>query len=82
MQIEHNRIKTLTPTSDRQPVGYLQAWPRIRTRDDREQIQRVARAGLETRDHRIASPTLWPFGYAASHLVFNKSLSNLVNLLI
>ena len=30
-----------------QPVGYLQARPRIWTRDDRAQIQQVARAGLE-----------------------------------
>ena len=30
-----------------QPVGYLQAWPRISTRDDRENIQQVARAVLE-----------------------------------
>ena len=30
-----------------QPVGYLKAWPRIWTRDDREQVQQVARAGLE-----------------------------------
>ena len=30
-----------------QPVGYLKAWPRIWTRDDREQIQQMARAGLE-----------------------------------
>ena len=29
------------------PAGYLQAWPRIRTRDYREQIQLVVRAGLE-----------------------------------
>ena len=36
-----------TPTGRRQPVGYLQAWPRIR--DDGEQIQQVARAGLEPR---------------------------------
>ena len=35
------------PTGRRQPVGYLQAWPRIWTRDDREQIQQVARAELK-----------------------------------
>ena len=29
------------------PVGYLQAWPRIWTRDYREQVQQVVRAGLE-----------------------------------
>ena len=29
------------------PAGYLQAWPRIWTRDYREQIQVVVRAGLE-----------------------------------
>ena len=36
-----------TPTGRRQPGGYLQVWPRIWTQDDREQIQQVARAGLE-----------------------------------
>ena len=35
------------PTGRRQPVGYLQAWPRIWTRDDGEQIQQVARVGFE-----------------------------------
>ena len=38
------------PTGRRQPVGYLQAWPRIWTRDDQddqEQIQQVARAELK-----------------------------------
>ena len=29
------------------PAGYLQAWPRIWTRDYREQIQLVVRTGLE-----------------------------------
>ena len=49
MQKEHNRKKT---TSSRQSVSYLQAWPRIWTRDNiREQIQQVARAGLV---HRMA----------------------------
>ena len=47
IQMQHNRIKN--PTGRRQPVGYLQAWPRIWTRYDREQIQLVARAGLEPR---------------------------------
>ena len=36
-----NRIKN----PNWQPVAYLQAWPRIWTRDGREQIQQVARAG-------------------------------------
>ena len=31
----------------RQPVGYLQAWPRIWTLDDQEQIQQAARAELK-----------------------------------
>ena len=35
-----------TPTGSWQPVDYLQVWPRIWTRDDSEQIQQVARAGL------------------------------------
>ena len=29
------------------PAGYLQAWPRIWTRDYREQMQLAVRAGLE-----------------------------------
>ena len=37
------------PTGRRQPVGYLQVWSRIWTRDDQEQIQQVARARLELR---------------------------------
>ena len=36
-----------TPTDRSKPVGYLQAWLRIWTWDDREQIQQVAKAGLE-----------------------------------
>ena len=42
-----NTTELKTPTGRRQPVGYLQAWPRIWTRDDREQIQKVARAEHE-----------------------------------
>ena len=34
-------------TGRRQPVGYLQACLKIWTRDDREHIQQVARAGLK-----------------------------------
>ena len=40
-------IRLLKIPTGRQPVGYLQAWRRIRTREDREQILQVARAGLE-----------------------------------
>ena len=47
MQIEHNRIQKNPNWLEAAPVGYLQAWPRIWTRDDQEQIQQVARAGLE-----------------------------------
>ena len=36
-----------SPTAGRQAVGYLQVWLKIWTQDDREQIQHVARAGLE-----------------------------------
>ena len=31
------------------PAGYLQVWPRICTRDYREQIQLAVRVGLELR---------------------------------
>ena len=52
------------PTGRWQPVGYLWARPRIWTQDSREQIQQVARAGLELLE--VASPKRWPFGQAAS----------------
>ena len=44
-----------TPTGRRQPVGYLQAWPRIWTLDYREQIYQEVRAELEpgTADLRV-----------------------------
>ena len=57
----------------RQPVGYLQAWPRIWTRDDREQIQQVARAGLEpgTAGLRVQptdhSATLPPYFFSSNN---------------
>ena len=57
----------------RQPVGYLQAWPRIWTRDDREQIQQVARAGLErgTTGLRVPradhSATLPPYFFSSNN---------------
>ena len=47
MQIEHNRIQKNCNWQEAAPVGYLQAWPRIWTQDDREQIKQVARAGIE-----------------------------------
>ena len=47
MQIEHNRIQKNCNWQEAAPVGYLQAWPRIWTQDDREQIQQVAKAGIE-----------------------------------
>ena len=47
MQIEHNRIQKNCDWQEAAPVGYLQAWPRIWTQDDREQIKQVARAGIE-----------------------------------
>ena len=42
--MQHNRIRN--PNQQRQPVGYLQAWPKIWTLDNQEQIQQVARVGL------------------------------------
>ena len=74
----------------RQPVGYLQAWPRILTRDDREQIQQVARAGLEpwTAGLRVRradhSATLPPYFFSLNNaklLLFaqNKFKKNFFN---
>ena len=40
------------------------------TRENPEQSQPVARAGLETRNRRIASPTRWPLGHAAPLTTF------------
>ena len=65
MQIEYNRNKK-KKTWRRQPVGYLQAWLRIWTRDDQEQIQQVAKVGLEPQDCRIGSVMWGPLGHAAS----------------
>ena len=44
---KYNVTGLKTPTGRRQLVGYLQVWPRIWTRNNWEQIQQVARAGLE-----------------------------------
>ena len=46
-KFKYNITGLKTPTGRRQPVGYLQVWPRIWTRDNRVQIQQVATAGLE-----------------------------------
>ena len=51
MQIEYNGIKT--PSWREATIGYLQAWPRKRTLDDREQIHQVTRAGLERGTARL-----------------------------
>ena len=40
-------IQLKSQMAEGKPAGYLQAWPRILTRDYREQIQVVVRAGLE-----------------------------------
>ena len=40
-------IQLKSQMAEGKPAGYLQAWPRIWTRDYREQIQVVVRAGLE-----------------------------------
>ena len=46
MQIEHDKIKSPN-WREAAPVCYLQAWRRIRTRDNREQIQQIATARIE-----------------------------------
>ena len=46
-QFKYNITGLKTPTGGRQPVGYLQGWLRILTRDDQGQIQQVDRAELE-----------------------------------
>ena len=52
IQIKHNRVKNPN-WPDAAPAGYLQAWPRIWTRDYREQIQLAVRAGLELGDSEL-----------------------------
>ena len=69
------------PTSRRQPVGlYLQAWPRIWSRDDRVKIQQVARA-LTTSRLRffLLLLTVWNFSpWGRQRLNWdNLSLGNL-----
>ena len=59
------------------PVGYLQAWPRIWTRDYREQVQQVVRAGLELWASKLQvqrfnrSATLPPRLYKEAHQTFD-----------
>ena len=60
MQINMTGLKT--PTGRRQPVGYLQVWPKIWTWDDQEQIQQVARAGLE---HGVVWLLVWRADHSA-----------------
>ena len=60
---KYNITGLKTPTGKRQPVGYLQAWPRIWTWDDREQLPGSNQSGTRTRDW-IANPTRWPLGHA------------------
>ena len=55
MEIEHKGIK-ISIWREAAQVGYLQALPRIWTRDDREQ----ARVGESNRDRWIAKPMCWP----------------------
>ena len=52
---KYNITGLKTPTGRRQPVGYLQVWPRIWTLDYREQIYQEVRAELEpgTADLRV-----------------------------
>ena len=68
-----------TPTGRRHPVGYLQAWPRISTRDDREQIQLASGQSVtRTRDRGTASPTRWPLGHAAVIVSDRKTVEGTV----
>ena len=55
VQIKHNRIKN--PNWREGTVGYLYtSVTKDLSRDDREQIQQVPRAGLKPGTRRIASP--------------------------
>ena len=67
VQTEHNRIKKPN-WREEGPVGYLYtSVTKDLSRDNREQIQQVPRAGLEPGTRRIASPMQWPLGYTTSH---------------
>ena len=75
---KYNITGLKTPIGRRQPVGYLQAWPRNWTRDDRAQIQQVARAGLEPgtaglrvrrADHSAALPSVGIDGTFSAHFL-------------
>ena len=68
-----------TPTSRRHPVSYLQAWPRISTLDDREQIQLASGQSVtRTRDRGIASVARWPLGHAAVIVSNRKTVEGTV----
>ena len=71
-QIEHNIVKNPN-WPEANPVGYLQAWPRIWTRGYRETNPGSGQSGTQTRDRWIASPTRWPLGHAASTFILNTS---------
>ena len=64
-----NRTGLKIPTGRRQPVGYLQAWPRIWIQEDREQIQQVARVGLESGTTWMTSLTSRPLNRGTGDLV-------------
>ena len=55
-----------TPTGRRQLFGYLQAWPKIWSRDWPRTNPASGRNRTRTRDRRMASPTRRPLGHAAS----------------
>ena len=78
---EYNVTRLKTPTSKRQPVGYFQAWPRIWTRDDWEQIQLAVRAVLKPGTARLRvwssdrSATLPPPSSCCHTSSWNNSVS-------
>ena len=64
-QMEYNGI--INPTGRRQLVGYLQAWLRFWTQDNREKIQQMV--------SQIVSSTCWPLcHFAFWELSLNRNL--------
>ena len=71
--MEHNRIKNPNWQEANQ-LAILQAWPKIWIRDDREQIQQAARAGLESGTTRMTSLTSRPLNRGTGDLVPHRWL--------
>ena len=63
---QNNKVKNPNARVGGEPVGYLQAWRRIWTRDNKEQIQLAVRGGLEITGPPDYKSSALPLGHATS----------------